>query len=463
MRSPSKATPVLPQVAHAPILQRPSSILPSLGGTISHVTLAVVVLLTAVCCSEEPSGSTEPPVVVKAIVTGATEVALQVHGPAGGTLELYRGDSLITAGPSANTGGFDIDEGLTPSTEYTYHAIWRHPTAPPLYSSYVPVRTMETTSHIIDWQAEFLGDGSGSELYDVAIVNDTLVYAVGDLYKSDSLGGFDPERYNLAIWNGRSWRLERVTVMFRGNLITDVLEGIFARAANDIWVISGVAIHWDGIRWTPFDYRTITGFDSLSATKCWVSDDGDLYAVGRGGTLVSYSRGTWRRYEPGTRVDINDVWGGTPAGFTDPVVMCVSSEWSVPSEKRAFCLLRNGSITELGGLDQNLRLQSVWFDAHSPVYVVGDWVQRLQGDGRWRVDASISPYTLTRIRGRAANDLYAVGAYGELVHFNGQTWQRYPELSISGRYWSVATRGNLVVAVGYAPPRAITVIGLKRN
>jgi hypothetical protein len=69
-----------------------------------------------------------------------------------------------------------------------------------------PELTADTTSHNYTWQLELLGNGAGSGVfYDVAIINDTLAYAVGELYMKDSLGQDDPHAYNVARWNGRQW------------------------------------------------------------------------------------------------------------------------------------------------------------------------------------------------------------------------------------------------------------------
>jgi hypothetical protein len=57
----------------------------------------------------------------------------------------------------------------------------------------------DTTSHNFTWTLQKLGGASGSVLYDVAIVNDTLAYAVGEMYLNDSVGQNDPQPYNLAI------------------------------------------------------------------------------------------------------------------------------------------------------------------------------------------------------------------------------------------------------------------------
>ncbi|MBI3006249.1 MAG: hypothetical protein HYY49_12660, partial [Ignavibacteriales bacterium] len=40
----------------------------------------------------------------------------------------------------------------------------------------------DTTSHNFTWTIDTVGDGNSSVLYDVAIINDTLAYAVGEIY-----------------------------------------------------------------------------------------------------------------------------------------------------------------------------------------------------------------------------------------------------------------------------------------
>lgn len=91
-------------------------------------------------------------------------------------IQLMAGDTVI------------MDEGLLPSQTYTYRAKVQSPALPIWLggnlTSQVQVRTMDTTSHDFTWQIYTLGDGTGSScLYDVAIINDTLAYAVGEIYQ----------------------------------------------------------------------------------------------------------------------------------------------------------------------------------------------------------------------------------------------------------------------------------------
>jgi hypothetical protein len=87
-----------------------------------------------------------------------------------------------------SSGGSDTvvtDGGLAPGHAYTYQVRrLGGGTGRPLEESEVgSVRTLDTTSHNVVWDAPvFLGEGGGNILYDVAIINDTLAYAVDAVY-----------------------------------------------------------------------------------------------------------------------------------------------------------------------------------------------------------------------------------------------------------------------------------------
>ncbi len=59
------------------------------------------------------------------------------------------------------------------------------------------ITTMDTTSHNFTRQSFTFGQHSSSVLYDVAIIDENNIWAVGDIYMNDSLGNPDPNRYNL--------------------------------------------------------------------------------------------------------------------------------------------------------------------------------------------------------------------------------------------------------------------------
>ena len=77
-------------------------------------------------------------------------------------------------------------------------------------SNKLQVTTLDTTSHNFTWQTFEFGQHSSSVLYDVAIIDENNIWAVGEIYMNDSLGNPDPNLYNLIKWDGISWKPEKV-------------------------------------------------------------------------------------------------------------------------------------------------------------------------------------------------------------------------------------------------------------
>lgn len=66
--------------------------------------------------------------------------------------------------------------------------------------------TIDTTSHNFNFQTWRFGEHSSSTLYDVAIIDENNIWAVGEIYLNDSTGQPDPMPYNAIQWNGIQWQ-----------------------------------------------------------------------------------------------------------------------------------------------------------------------------------------------------------------------------------------------------------------
>ncbi|MFA6540663.1 MAG: hypothetical protein WCT99_03600 [Bacteroidota bacterium] len=296
------------------------------------------------------------------------------------------------------------------------------PTKPP-----VTEQPQDTTSH--NWVFEkpvFLGDGSSSALYDVAIINDSLAYAVGEIYKKDSIGNWDPLPYNLVKWNGKVCELKRVTINFRGNMITPPLFGKFAFTPTDIWLAGGLVIHGDGAIWTPYDVRLLTGFDSLSLEKCWGVNSSQMYFAGIEGSIAHYNGSTWTKIESGTNLPFLDIYGATDSKTGEQQILALCSQ-NHPHE-RGLYQINGNTATQLSTYPLNYDLSSVWFVPNKHYYLVGSGMfeKDLLSESNWKNgEAGVVKYGLTNIRGNNVNDVIAVGSYGEVLHYNGVSWQSY--------------------------------------
>ena len=69
---------------------------------------------------------------------------------------------------------------------------------------------MDTTSHNFTWQSWTFGEHSSSVLYDVEIIDENNIYAVGKIYMNHSLGQPDLQPYGMAIWDGQTWELKKI-------------------------------------------------------------------------------------------------------------------------------------------------------------------------------------------------------------------------------------------------------------
>lgn len=72
------------------------------------------------------------------------------------------------------------DTGLVASTSYEYSVV--SAANPSIFeSNSVQARTLTPSGHSVTWETFFLGDGNGSVVYDVEVVSESLVVAVGKL------------------------------------------------------------------------------------------------------------------------------------------------------------------------------------------------------------------------------------------------------------------------------------------
>jgi hypothetical protein len=324
---------------------------------------------------------------------------------------------------------------------------------------------LDTTSHNFTWQTFTLGDGSGSStLYDVAIINDTLAYAVGEIYKKDSLGNWDPNAYGLAIWNGRNWKPKRIMVQSQqGDVHSRVFTGINAFSPTDVWFGDGNAFHWDGqsafataywISGYPGNPTPVLG-PNQGVNKFWGTSSSNLYGVGVNGGIAYYN-GSWKKIETGITTPILDVWG---VANNNPIVFGAVTNMFQSTEAKILTVNSNGHVDSIPWRS-DLRISSIWTKEGKTLHVCGDGIFK-RTNGIWE-QMPVPNYYFITIRGSDENNIFAVGVYGMTVHYNGATWKDYPEMMIDGDYSGLDVKNNIVAIVGWKGSQAIAVIGKRQ-
>jgi len=432
----------------------------------SRCILPVVFFLLVAfgCRKETPPEPPGPPPYVQSISldtlsVDVTEVLLRVRAidtSGAAEVSVYRDSVPVFTGQPSRGDTTLLDTALAPARLYSYKA-YRLQNTQRIDSVVLAVRTMDTTTHNFTWQVQTLGDGASSVLYDVAIINDTLVYAVGAIYLRDSLGNWDPNAYNAVKWDGTSWELKRIAFMGACSAVLyPPLRAIWAFSATNILVTNGGSIvRYDGVNAT-----MDCGMNQLlsgAMNKIYATSPQHIYAVGNAGTIVHYNGTTWQRIESGTDVDLLDVWGSPDGsvvwacGWEDfkPTVLltCRAGNWEKVYEDPNPFTLRQDSLSGI--------LTGVWSRDARRLYVASHYgLYKCPGDtrGRGRRSSFVQSYFPGfpfRMRGGDVNDIWIVGEFFMIAHYNGATWRHFDQfMDADGRLYSVAQEGNLVIGVG---------------
>ena len=327
-----------------------------------------------------------------------------------------------------------------------------------------PPAGTDTTSHEFVWQIDTLGDAS-SILNDVFIIDENNIWAVGEIYLRDSTGQIDPQAYNAAVWDGNTWKVRRVTVDFRGNMITPPLEGIIAFSSTDIWLVGSLPIHGDGTNWVLHDLRSMPRMDSVSLSKAWGASSLSIYFVGRAGSLVFFNGSSWQKLESGTSLTIQDIWGAKNEATGEWDILAVASNRQI-NEGKEVLRLSSTSVTKLPTVGLPWSLRGVWFVPGKKYYVIGDGIYHTSSiDSLPPWDGGVNEITTYygyAIRGNGVNDVVICGAFGDFLHFNGSTWHQYAELQQNDRvFYRVAFKGNTIAIVGIQGNRALAIRGTR--
>ena len=411
----------------------------------------IALILTGFGChnSNPVAPIKEQPPTLTVEESNCTEVWLKISIPSSnnGIVTLKRDTTVIDTIRLMNTDTTMVDANLQPSHTYTYTLALACTT-----NVTAQARTMDTTSHAFTWQSFTFGDGGGScVLNDVAIINDTLAYAVGDIYT----GGL---HYNFAKWNGNNWTLG---VTSDTGYIFGVNYCVYAFGPNDIWIGSSILEHWDGTRW--IFYGSTRGYQNAFAIrKIWGTSSNDLYFVGDGGNIRHYNGTNWTQISSGTTLDVRDLWGAQNA-TTGSLEIYATAGDPLISPARTVLQINGTTAQAISLVGVSRALNSIWFSPGQYYWLVGDgfWEKHPTLSTSSWISQTLSQYSPEAVRGNALNDVFICGDFGEMLHYNGVWWKSYiSQTGIDGAYLGLSVSGNTVIAVGYlSSSQAIILMG----
>ncbi|MCK6615916.1 MAG: glucosyl transferase [Ignavibacteriaceae bacterium] len=426
-----------------------------------------IITLSSYSCSEPASPYGQTAITLEALDASCTEVWLELKfsnltQPADVAIQKDGKDYHRIL--SLNRDTLLVFENLEPSTNYSFRAIIRYEGKDDKISNTVQVRTMDTTSHNFTWQTFTFGEVGSSSLYDVAIIDENNIWAVGEIYMKDSLGNPNPYAYNAVHWDGNNWTLNRImfnTICGQTSLSSYPAKAIYKINENDIWI----AVDGDQIARLENGVQTkiicLPSTVSMSINKMWGSSSSDLYVVGNGGNIAHYNGTSWQKIESGTTLHINDVWGDYNTMSKKWEILCVGSNQLI-DEGRTLLSIEENKATPINDSGLSWALNSIWFKTRRKYIIGGDGLYISASTSEvWKRDISQPPYYKTAVRANGLNDIFVVGAFGLILHYNGSTWHSYlPETYLNnGAYGRVAVKNNIVIATGGQGTKAVLTMG----
>ena len=327
-----------------------------------------------------------------------------------------------------------------------------------------PTSITDTTSHAFTFQTFTFGGGGGSMLNDVAIVNDTLIYAVGQIYLTDSTGQSDLEPYSIVTWNGVNWQAKKL--YDANNQLIAGVRGILVFSPNDIWLADGGVEHWNGVSpqmSSSFGRISLIGGieNGQSVNYLWGTNSNNIYGVGFNGMITYYNSVSWTKIESGTSVQFNDIWGAQNSQTGQWEVLAVAAD----DVSKKLLRIQGTAVSAVPDSGLTASLYGVWFVPEEKYYLVGAGIgyKSSLDNSLWSVypSGAVTSYMSGGVRGNGTNDVFVVGSFFEIVHYNGNSWHNYKDVIPFnvGAIGRMAVKGNLMVTVGLSGQNAVAIIG----
>lgn len=224
---------------------------------------------------------------------------------------------------------------------------------------------------------------------------------------------------------------------------------------------SSLIIHFDGRQWQEEPIQRGKGLWSISGTS-----PQDIWTCGSSGTLFHYDGAVWKKDSVPLSVppdaeyslwDIKSAVGGN-------VFMIGAIRQNNFSRTTYYFFRRDDkwdiidSFTLDGGQTQaRFGVHGLWIDPEGGIYSFGSDIFRWIDSSWFKLYGS--PNALRKMAGSSKNNVFAVGDFGTVLHYNGSDWYEFKELKNPNLvYSSVWSDGKEVYIVGYLNDGSKTVV-----
>jgi hypothetical protein len=193
------------------------------------------------------------------------------------------------------------------------------------------------------------------------------------------------------------------------------LRDVAMPAANNAFVVGAnfFLARWNGARWT-IDAPPVGTRTTRTLNGVWGSDPTNVWAVGTAATITRWDGARWSIVSDSIRPIVSQIDNYNAAWGTS------AATWVVGDAS----ILRCSSTTSCVQQSSGGALYSVWGTSATNIYAVGAGGRILHFDGTsWTPMTSPTSARLGRVAGSGPNDIWAASDT-LLLHFDGSAWKR---------------------------------------
>jgi hypothetical protein len=236
---------------------------------------------------------------------------------------------------------------------------------------------------------------------------------------------------------------------------------------SDIWYLSfaGNAFHWNGdsiqsyILKKDLNPNGIFEPDEILGSL-WGNSSSNLYGAGEKGALARFDGQQWYKLNLERSDYLADVYGiynynTRNYDIYSPLV------YEFNPVVGSYYRITNSNELEKFDFDYG-SIYSIWGTSNYNIFACGTSIHHLKNN-KWEEINFNTTRNKMKIRGSGLNNIFVVGGFGFVGHFNGLTWGEYPELRLqAGGYASVYVKDNIVALCGRNGEKGIIAIGISK-
>jgi len=321
---------------------------------------------------------------------------------------------------------------------------------------------------------------------------DTLAYpgsfqtAMRDIWGSSPndvyvVGHNDQNRGLMWHFDGSKWSPVRLSVTEGGSISGAIdLGAVFGFAVNDVWIVgerlydnavpppnfldSSLIIHYDGVQW-----REEKTEDGRYLQAIWGTSPRDLWTAGWTNRIHHYYNTTWVTDSFPVVIPTDAFFQAIAlVGTSSGEIFAIGSTGESSSVKTTHYFFRRRSgnwsavdsfVIQAGRIENKWGYADLWASSSGTLYSCGVGVHRWNG-ANWTMLFD-HPNFLSRLTGTSDRNIFVVGHFGTVLHYDGQDWYQFRQFQDPNLVlWGVWTNGKEVMIVGHTAsyPQVTTIL-----